>query len=42
MGKYMGKYMDNLWIIYGSGWWLSPTPLNNMKVSWGDELPNGK
>ena len=19
--------MDNLWIIYGYGWWLNPTPL---------------
>ena len=25
--------MDNLWIIYGSGWWLSPTPLKNMSSS---------
>ena len=23
-----------------SGWWLSPAPLKNMKVSWGDEIPN--
>jgi hypothetical protein len=22
------------------GWWLSPTPLKNMKVSWDDEVPN--
>ena len=31
--------MDNLWIIYGSGWtgwWLSPkTPLKNMSSSIG-------
>ena len=23
-----------------SGWWLSPTPRKNMKVSWDDEIPN--
>ena len=23
------------WVITGTGWWLSPTPLKNMKVSWG-------
>ena len=27
--------MDNLWIIYGYGWWLSPTPLKNMGSSIG-------
>ena len=25
--------------IYISGWWLSPTPLKNMKVSWDDDIP---
>ena len=23
-----------------SGWWLDPTPLKKMKVSWDDEIPN--
>ena len=23
-----------------TGWWLSPTPLKNRKVSWDDEIPN--
>jgi len=23
-----------------SGWWLSPTPLKNMKVNWDDDIPN--
>ena len=23
-----------------SGWWLIPTPLKNMKVSWDDDIPN--
>ena len=27
--------MDNLWIIYGYGWWLSPIPLKNMSSSIG-------
>ena len=27
-------------ISYISGWWLSPTPLKNMKVSWDDDIPN--
>ena len=27
--------MDNLWIIYGYGWWLIITPLNNMSSSIG-------
>ena len=27
--------MDNLWIIYGYGWWLSPTPLKHMSSSIG-------
>ena len=22
------------------GWWLSPTPLKNMKVKWDDDIPN--
>ena len=25
---------DTCWFYILSGWWLSPTPLNNMKVSW--------
>ena len=29
--------MDHLWIIYGYGWWLNPTPLKNMKVHWDDD-----
>ena len=35
--------MDNLWIIYGYGWWLNmvkQTPLKNMKVNWDDDIPN--
>ena len=36
--------MINLWLMYVeptySGWWLSPTPLKNMKVNWGDDIPN--
>jgi len=27
-------------ISYISGWWLSPTPLKNRKVSWDDDIPN--
>ena len=27
-------------LSYLAGWWLSPTPLKNMKVSWDDEIPN--
>ena len=27
--------MDNLWIIYGYGWWLSPIPLKNISLSIG-------
>jgi len=23
-----------------TGWWLSPTPLKNMKVSWDYDIPN--
>ena len=23
-----------------TGWWLSPTPLKNMKVSWDYDVPN--
>ena len=34
--------MANLWIIYGYGWWFQPTPLNNMKVTWDDDIPYGK
>jgi len=26
-------------VLFLSGWWLSPTPLKNMLVSWDDELP---
>ena len=22
------------------GWWFQPTPLQNMEVSWDDEIPN--
>ena len=25
---------DNLWIIYGYGWWFEPTPLKNMSQFW--------
>ena len=29
--------MDNLWIIYGYGWWYIPTPLNKyVFVNWDD------
>ena len=27
--------MENLWIIYGYGWWLNPTTLKNMSSSVG-------
>ena len=31
--------MDNLWIIYGYGWWLNPTPLKKYEfVNWDDEI----
>ena len=30
----------SLWYTNLSCWWLSPTPLENMKVSWDDEIPN--
>ena len=34
--------MDNLRIIYGSGWWFFATPLNKIRVfvNWDDEIPN--
>ena len=28
------------WVIIITGWWLSPTPLKNMKVKWDDDIPN--
>ena len=31
--KYIYIYM------FISGWWLSPTPLKNMTVSWGYDIP---
>ena len=31
--------MDIYIYIYGSGWWLNPTPLKNMKINWDDEIP---
>ena len=41
IGKTRGEnevyYWRNL-----SGWWLSPTPLKNMKLSCDDEIPNGE
>ena len=35
-----GSSMDNLWIIYGYGWWLSLPPLKNMSSSIGMIMPN--
>ena len=34
--------MDNLWNIYDMMIWLvvEPTPLQNMKVNWDDDIPN--
>ena len=33
--------MDNLWIIYGYGWWLMKIPSEKYKlVSWDDDIPN--
>ena len=34
--------MDNLWIIYGSGWWLRYTYPSEKDefVIWDDEIPN--
>ena len=36
--------MDNLYIYICicnlSGWWLNPTPLKNVKVTWDDDIPN--
>jgi hypothetical protein len=41
------KGLSHIWLLYGywwliiiSGWWLSPTPLKNMKVKWEYEIPN--
>ena len=31
--------MDNLWIFYGYGWWLNPTPLKNMSSQLGFLFP---
>ena len=32
--------MDNLWIIYGYGWWLSHPSEKYEFVNWDDEIPN--
>ena len=33
--------MDNLWIIYGSGWWLLFYPSEKYYfISWDDDIPN--
>ena len=31
--------MDNLWIIYGSGWWLSHPSEKYECVNWDDDIP---
>ena len=35
-------WICNHLLTYGSGWWLSPTPLKNdgLKVSWDHQIPN--
>ena len=32
--------MDNVWIIYGYGWWLGHPSEKYEFVNWDDELPN--
>ena len=33
--------MDNLWIIYGYGWWFFPYPSEKYEfVNWNDDIPN--
>ena len=32
--------MDNLWIIYGYGWWLTYPSEKYEFVNWDDEIPN--
>ena len=33
--------MDNLWIIYGYGWWVFPYPSEKSEfVNWDDEIRN--
>ena len=32
--------MDNLWIIYGSGWWLTYPSEKYEFVNWDDDIPN--
>ena len=32
--------MDNLWIIYGSGWWYSYPSEKYEFVNWDDDIPN--
>ena len=29
-----------IYIYLYTGWWLTYTPLKNIKVSWGDVIPN--
>ena len=36
----MGKYMDNLWIVYGYGWWLTYPSEKYGLVNWDDDIPN--
>ena len=32
--------MDNLWIIYGSGWWYTNPSETYEFVNWDDDIPN--
>ena len=32
--------MDNLWIIYGSGWWYTYPTEKYEFVNWDDDIPN--
>ena len=32
--------MDNLWIIYGYGWWLTYPSKKYEFVHWDDDIPN--
>ena len=32
--------MDNLWLIYGSGWWYTYPSEKYEFVNWDDDIPN--
>ena len=40
--KQGGKSMENVWVIYGYGWWLRYTyPSEKYEfVDWDDDIPN--